>query len=128
MELGLRRVKFCLSLHLCICFLMFPFTVASEPRTQLLKVPQCVCCEWVGCRILSYGNVQMIPFSTASEPGEMLDETSQWEVSQCIAVDFLSFFLVQMHWPLCCAFGGYPCQKCLQGVFAFCGVPAPPGI
>ena len=77
MELGLRRVKFCLSLHLCICFLMLPFTVASEPLAQLLKVPQCVCCELVDCRILPFRKVQMLPFSTASEPVNVLAEASQ---------------------------------------------------
>ena len=48
----------------------------SEPRVQLLKVLQCVCCELVDCRILPFCMVQMLPFSTASEPEEMLDETS----------------------------------------------------
>ena len=70
----------------------------------------------------------MLPFSAASGPGEILAETLQWEVSQCVAVDFSSFAPVQMPVLFCCAFGGYPCQKHLQSVFAFCGVPNPPGI
>ena len=70
----------------------------------------------------------MLPFSAASEPGEMLAETSQWKVSQCVAVGFSSFFLVQMHGLFCCVFGGYPGQKHFLGVFAFCGVPKPVGI
>ena len=72
--------------------------------------------------------VQMLPFSTASEPGEMLAEASQWKVPQCVAVIFLGFVAVQMHVLFCCAFGGNPCQKCLQGVFTFRGIPNPVGI
>ena len=70
----------------------------------------------------------MLSFSAASEPSEILAETLQWKVSQCVAVDFSSFAPVQMHGLFCCVFGGYPCQKCLQGTFAFRGIPAPPGI
>ena len=102
--------------------------LGSEPRVQSLKVLQCACCEWVGCRILSCGKVQMLSFSTASEPVEMLAETLQWKVSQCVAADFLGFAPVQMPVLFCCVFGGTPCQKCLQSVFAICGVPNPPGI
>ena len=68
----------------------------SEPRVQSLKILQCVCCEWVGCRILPCGKVQILPFSTASEPVEMLAETLQWKVPQCVAVVFLGFVAVQM--------------------------------
>ena len=70
----------------------------------------------------------MLPFTAPSEPGEMLAETLQWKVPQCVAVDFSSFAPVQMHVLFCCVFGGYPCQKHFQGVFAFCGVPNPSGI
>ena len=70
----------------------------------------------------------MLSFSTASEPVNVLVETLQRKVSQCVAVDFSSFAPVQMHVLSCCVFGGYPCQKCLQGTFAFCGVPNPSGI
>ena len=48
----------------------------------------------------------MLPFSAASGPGEILAETLQWEVSQCVAVDFSSFAPVQMPVLFCCAFGG----------------------
>ena len=54
----------------------------SEPRVQLLKVLQCVCCELVDCRILPFCMVQMLLFSTASEPREFLAETLQWKVFQ----------------------------------------------
>ena len=77
---------------------------------------------------LGFVSVQMLSFSTASEPGEMLVETLQWKVSQCVAVDFLGFVPVQMHGLFCCPFSVCPCQKHLQSAFAFCGVPAPPGI
>ena len=70
----------------------------------------------------------MLPFSAASEPGEILAETLQWKVSQCVAVNFLGLVPVQMHVLFCCVFGGYPCQKHFQGVFAFRGIPALPGI
>ena len=93
----------------------FQTRLGSEPRGQLLKILQYACCEWVDCRILSCGKVQMLPFSTASEPEEMLVEASQWKVFQCVAVNFLGLVPVQMLGPFCCAFGGYPCQKCLQG-------------
>ena len=33
-----------------------------------------------------------------------------------------------MHVLFCSVFGGYPCQKHLQGTFAFRGIPDPPGI
>ena len=56
---------------------VFQTRLGSEPRVQLLKVPQCVCCERVGCRILPCRKVQMLPFSAASEPRGMLDESSQ---------------------------------------------------
>ena len=100
----------------------------SEPRVQLLKILQCVCCKWVDCRILPCGKVQMLPFTAASEPGEMLAETLQWKVSQCVAVNLWGFAPVQMPGLFCCVFGGYPCQKCLQGTFAFRGIPDPVGI
>ena len=35
----------------------------------------------------------MLSFSTASEPVNVLVETLQWEVSQCVAVDFFWFCL-----------------------------------
>ena len=70
----------------------------------------------------------MLPFSTASEPGEMLDEALQWKVFQCVAVNFLGLVPVQMHGLFCCVFGEYPYQKHLQGIFAFRGIPDPPGI
>ena len=100
----------------------------SEQRAQLLKVLQRVCCERFGCRILPCFKVQMLSFSTASEPVEVLAETVQRKVSQCVVVVCLSFFPVQMPGLFCCAFGGYPCQKHLQGTFAFRGIPALPGI
>ena len=100
----------------------------SEPRVQFLKLMQHVCCEWVGCRILPFCTVQMLPFSAASEPVNVLVETLQWKVSQCVVADFSSFAPVQMHVLFCCVFGGYPCQKCLQGTFTFRGVPNPSGI
>ena len=102
--------------------------LGSEPRVQSLKVLQCVCCEWVDCRILPFCMVQMLPFSTASEPVNVLVETLQWKVSQCVAVDFSGFVAVQMPGPSCCFFLEYPCQKCLQGIFAFCCVPTHVGI
>ena len=70
----------------------------------------------------------MLSFSAASEPSEILAETLQWEVSQCVAVDFSSFAPVQMPVLFCCTFREYPSQKCLQGTFAFRGVPNPSGI
>ena len=70
----------------------------------------------------------MLPFSATSEPREMLAETLQWKVSQCVVVGFSSFAPVQMPVLFCCAFGGYPYQKCLKGTFAFRGIPAPLGI
>ena len=36
--------------------------LGSEPRAQLPKVLQRVCCEWVGCRILPCCRVQMPQF------------------------------------------------------------------
>ena len=72
--------------------------LGSEPRVQLLKVLQCVCCEWFGCRILPCFKVQMLPFTAASEPGEMFAKTAQYKVSQCVAAVCLSFFPVQMPW------------------------------
>ena len=100
----------------------------SEPRVQFPKVLQHVCCELIECRILPCCRVQMLPFAAASEPREILAETLQWKVSQCVAVSFLGFVSVQMHVLFCCAFGGYTCRKCLQGTFAFRGIPALPGI
>ena len=100
----------------------------SEPRAQSLKVLQCVCCEWFGCRILPCCRVQMLPFTAASEQGEMFAKTAQYKVSQCVVVNSLSFFPVQMLGLFCCALGGYPSWKCLQGTFAFRGIPAPPWI
>ena len=70
----------------------------------------------------------MLPFTAASEPVEVLSETVQWKVSQCVVVVFLSLVPVQMHGLFCCAFGGYPSRKHLQGTFAFRGIPALPGI
>ena len=49
--------------------------LGSEPRVQLLKVLQYVCCEWVGCQILPCCRVQMLPFAAASEPGNVLVES-----------------------------------------------------
>ena len=49
--------------------------LGSELRAQLLKVLQCVCCEWFGCWILPCCRVQMLPFAAASEPVEMLVES-----------------------------------------------------
>ena len=62
--------------------------LGSEPRVQLLKVLQCICCEWVDCLILPYCKVQMLLFAAASEPVEMLVATVQQKVSQCVAVIF----------------------------------------
>ena len=100
----------------------------SEPRVQSPKVLQCVCCECFGCRVLPCCRVQMLPFTAASEPGEMFAKTAQYKVSQCVTVNSLSFFPVQMPGLFCCAFGGYPSQKHIQGTFAICCLPTPPGI
>ena len=54
---------------------VFQTRLGSEPRVQLLKILQRVCCELIECRILPCSKVQMLPFSTASEPGKMLVET-----------------------------------------------------
>ena len=105
-----------------------PAPHGSEPRVQSPKVLQCVCCECFGCRVLPCCRVQMLPFTAASEQGEMFAKTAQYKVSQCVVVNSLSFFPVQMHGPFCCAFGGYPCQKHIQGTFAICCLPTPPGI
>ena len=70
----------------------------------------------------------MLPFTAASEPVNALVETLQRKVSQCVAVEFLSFAPVQIHGLFCCAFGGYPSRKHLQGTFAFRGIPALLGI
>ena len=61
-----------------------------------MKILQRICCEWVGCRILPCGKVQMLSFSTASEPVNVLVETLQWKVSQCVVAVCLNFFSVQM--------------------------------
>ena len=70
----------------------------------------------------------MLPFTAESEPVEMLVETLQRKVYQCVEAVSLSLVSVQMPGLFCCVFGGYPCQKCLQGTFAFRGIPNPSGI
>ena len=70
----------------------------------------------------------MLPFTAASEPVEILAETLQWKVSQCVAVNLSCFVSVQMPGLFCWPFREYPCQKHLQGTFAFRGIPALPGI
>ena len=60
----------------------------SEPRAQLLKVLQRVCCERFGCRILLRFKVQILPFTAASEPGEILVEAVQQKMSQLVMVNF----------------------------------------
>ena len=107
---------------------VFQARLASEPRAQAFNTSQSVCCKRVKYRILSYCKVQMLPFSTASEPVEMLVATVQQKVYQCVETVSLSFVPVQMPGLFCCAFCRYPFSKCLQGVFAFCGVPNPVGI
>ena len=101
-----------------------PARQGSDPRVRSLKVLQSLCCEWFGCRILPCCRVQMLPFTAASEPVEALSETVQRQASQCVAVSFLGFVSVQMPGLFCCAFGGYPSQKHIQGTFAFRGIPA----
>ena len=66
----------------------FQTRLESEPRVQLLKVLQCICCERVDCRILPCLKVQMFPFAAASEPGDVFVEALQCKVFQCIAVVF----------------------------------------
>ena len=51
--------------------------LGSEPRAQLLKVLQCVCCELIECRIQHCCKVQMLPFTAASEPGDVFVEALQ---------------------------------------------------
>ena len=70
----------------------------------------------------------MLPFTAESEPVAVFAENVQRKVSQCVTVVCLSFAPVQMPGLFCCAFGGYPSQKHLQGTFAFRGVPATLGI
>ena len=103
---------------------VFQAWLASEPRVQVFKTSQSACCKRVKYRILSYCKVQMFSFSTASEPVEMFVATVQQKVYQCVEAVSLSLVPVQMPGLFCCAFGGYPCQKCLQSAFAFCGVPS----
>ena len=67
-------------------------------------------------------------FRSESEPVAVFAENVQRKVSQCVTVVCLSFAPVQMHGLFCCAFGGYPSQKHLQGTFAFRGIPALPWI
>ena len=104
---------------------MFQARLGSEPRVQFQKILQCVCCKRVKRQILCLRRVQMLLFAAASEPMEMLVATVQQKVYQCVEAVSLSLVSVQMPGLFCCAFGGYPCQKCLQSAFAFCGVPNP---
>ena len=48
----------------------------------------------------------MLSFTAASEPGEILVETPQYKVFQCVAMDFLCFFRVQIQMlEFLCIFG-----------------------